>query len=103
MNWESLAEIQHYLRSFGQEHLLAFWDELDETSRSQLLQDLKEVNFPLIARLLGGEGMALPAGSDLAERAHVPAVVPLGEGTSQWQPRRSSASRNAVTGRRRWP
>ena len=47
------AEYQQRLKAEGQAHLLAFWPELDEARREQLLADLDEVDFdrcrPLIA------------------------------------------------------
>ena len=34
------TEMRHKLRKFGQEHLLAFWDELDTPKSDALLEQL---------------------------------------------------------------
>ncbi len=39
------------LSRHGQSHLLAFWDELDETQRTSLLSDIAAIDFDLVARL----------------------------------------------------
>lgn len=41
-NFESLKET---LTKYGQEHLLQFWDELNETERKQLISDIQELNL----------------------------------------------------------
>jgi len=43
---------QEELRSVGQQHLLAFWAELSETERAQLLDDLDQIDFPRCAALI---------------------------------------------------
>jgi len=40
-----LTEIRQKLRQFGQEHLLGFWDELDQAGREALLEQLSNVDF----------------------------------------------------------
>lgn len=41
-NFESLKES---LTRHGQEHLLRFWDELNESERKQLISDIQELNL----------------------------------------------------------
>lgn len=41
-NFESLKES---LTRHGQEHLLRFWDELNEAERKQLISDIQELNL----------------------------------------------------------
>lgn len=41
-NFESLKET---LSKYGQEHLLQFWDELNESERKQLISDIQELNL----------------------------------------------------------
>lgn len=41
-NFESLKET---LARYGQEHLLRFWDELNESERKQLISDIQELNL----------------------------------------------------------
>lgn len=38
-------ELSSYLSPYGQEHLASFWDELSESERDHLLEDIKQVNF----------------------------------------------------------
>lgn len=38
-------EYQQKLDQYGQRHLLAFWDELDEARRGELLDDLDQIDF----------------------------------------------------------
>lgn len=40
------------VRQYGQEHLLAFWDQLQATERAQLLDDLDQVDFAVCGRLI---------------------------------------------------
>ena len=39
------------LRQYGQEHLLAFWAELDARQRNSLARQICEIDFPLIGKL----------------------------------------------------
>ncbi len=48
-------ELQHLLTRYGQEHLLRFWDELNEAERRQLAAEIREVDFELIRSLRGGQ------------------------------------------------
>lgn len=41
-NFESLKET---LSRYGQEHLLRFWDELNDSERKQLISDIQELNL----------------------------------------------------------
>lgn len=41
-NFESLRET---LKKHGQEHLLQFWEELDDNERKQLISDIQEFNL----------------------------------------------------------
>lgn len=41
-NFESLEET---LRKHGQEHLLQFWDQLNDSERKQLISDIQEFNL----------------------------------------------------------
>jgi UDP-N-acetylglucosamine/UDP-N-acetylgalactosamine diphosphorylase len=43
------------LEPFGQAHLLAFWDELDESQRQRLAQQIRSIDFAQLQRLLGEE------------------------------------------------
>ncbi len=43
--------LERLLREHGQEHLLAFWDELAPEARDQLAAEIREIDLPLIAEL----------------------------------------------------
>ena len=47
-----LAKIRGDLERFGQQHVLAFWDELDATSRQALLADISQTDLELVAGLV---------------------------------------------------
>jgi len=39
------------VRSYGQEHILRFWDEIDEKGKNALVDDIKKVDFHLIEQI----------------------------------------------------
>lgn len=47
----SLQEAQARLRSFGQEHLLRFFHELDGSAQERLLRQVLAIDYPLLSRL----------------------------------------------------
>jgi len=53
--------IRERLAAYGQEHLLAFFDELSVEEREVLIRDLEEIDFDLIARLARGEELFDPS------------------------------------------
>lgn len=50
MDYE-LEEIRHKLKKYNQEHLLNFYDSLDERKQEQLLKQIEEIDFELINSL----------------------------------------------------
>lgn len=66
------------LRPHGQEHLLAFWEELDANQRQQLAAHIAGVDFELIHSLFRGE-VDQPDWAALARKAQPPAAFPLAE------------------------
>ena len=62
----------------GQEHLLAFWDQLDTAARESLVAQIDRIDFDLLRRL-GGEGQAPEAWADLARRAQAPTAIRLAD------------------------
>jgi UDP-N-acetylglucosamine/UDP-N-acetylgalactosamine diphosphorylase len=44
-------QLQAILRPHGQEHLLAFWDQLDDAERRSLAEQIEAIDFSLIRRL----------------------------------------------------
>lgn len=49
---DKLENVRSLLKNHKQEHLLAFWDELNETQRSELLADIEKINFRAVDRLI---------------------------------------------------
>jgi UDP-N-acetylglucosamine/UDP-N-acetylgalactosamine diphosphorylase len=64
------------LRSFGQEHLLRFWDVLNDRQRESLAAQLNEIDFELISRLATQQEQA-ENWADLAARATSPPAIRL--------------------------
>jgi UDP-N-acetylglucosamine/UDP-N-acetylgalactosamine diphosphorylase len=59
------------LRPYGQEHLVAFWEQLDLAARQRLARQIEEIDFELVARCFqGGDGG--PDWAELAARAQSP-------------------------------
>ena len=50
MNY-NIAEIKYKLKKYGQEHLLNFYDTLDERKKDELLKQIDEIDFELINSL----------------------------------------------------
>ena len=68
------------LQAAGQEHLVAFWDELDDAQRAALAAQIECIDFDLIGRLRQG-GQAQEAWAELATRAESPAAIRLADRT----------------------
>lgn len=69
-------ELLALLRPFGQQHLLAYWDELSVGGRRTLAEQIHRVDFDLIARLFRA-GHAGHDWADLARRAIGPPAARL--------------------------
>jgi len=66
------------LRAHGQEHVLAFWDRLDEAARARLLAQVGEIDFDALETtraLLAGRAGGAPAAADAAKAPMSPAPV----------------------------
>lgn len=75
--WPLRESLARQLRSAGQEHLLAFWDELTEVEQRQLAAEISGIDFAALASLLRSEPLA-ENWSLLAERAVPPPAMRLG-------------------------
>jgi UDP-N-acetylglucosamine/UDP-N-acetylgalactosamine diphosphorylase len=78
-------ELLRRLRSFGQEHLLAFWDQLNPAERDGLEQQLAAVDFDRLSRLATGRD-ASPDWGELAARALPPRAIRLGDTHNEFHP-----------------
>tara|TARA_R110002049_G_scaffold4601_6_gene32916 strand:+ start:131341 stop:132738 length:1398 start_codon:yes stop_codon:yes gene_type:complete len=78
MNQESL---QNLLSPLGQDHVLQFWDELDEQQRSRLAGQIESLDLNQLSKLIADEDEK-PDFADMAARASSPpAVLADGSGT----------------------
>ncbi|HEX4144904.1 MAG TPA: UDPGP type 1 family protein [Pirellulales bacterium] len=78
------------LKPAEQEHLLAFWHELNEPARQSLAGQIDQIDLALVARLTRG-GKAHQAWADLARRATPPPAIRLvdrASGSSATTPRK---------------
>jgi len=48
----SESEARKLLERYGQEHVLRFWDDLDDSQRAEFLEDIAGVDFALMERLI---------------------------------------------------
>jgi UDP-N-acetylglucosamine/UDP-N-acetylgalactosamine diphosphorylase len=66
------------LHPFGQSGLIRFWDELNESQRQSLAQQIREIDFELIGSLFDSQDEANQWG-ELAARAVVPPAITLAD------------------------
>jgi UDP-N-acetylglucosamine/UDP-N-acetylgalactosamine diphosphorylase len=71
------------LTEFGQEHLLAFWDELTEEQRRGLAEQIAHIDFATIAELAPKQHEAADFAA-LAARAEPPPAVRLGSSDTRF-------------------
>jgi UDP-N-acetylglucosamine/UDP-N-acetylgalactosamine diphosphorylase len=77
----SHPELAGRLEAFGQEHLLAFWHELDESGRAQLARQIAAIDLELMAELFGTTAVAEDWAA-LARRAGPPPAIRLADRAS---------------------
>ena len=70
------ADLLNRLRARGQDHLLRFWNELDDTRRAKLAGQIEAIDFDLIDSLYQGN-VDQPDWADLSRRAEPPPAVRL--------------------------
>ncbi|MBI1902540.1 MAG: UTP--glucose-1-phosphate uridylyltransferase [Planctomycetia bacterium] len=70
-----MEPLARHLAAFGQEHLLAFWEELSPSQQSALTVDIQSVDFQQLQELVA----AAPESDieDLARRAELPPAIRL--------------------------
>jgi UDP-N-acetylglucosamine/UDP-N-acetylgalactosamine diphosphorylase len=76
------------LKPWGQEHLLAFWDKLLPAERSELAEQIRGVDFDLVARLYrdatAGHDRSAEDPAVLARRAEPPPAIRLRDPNSKF-------------------
>jgi UDP-N-acetylglucosamine/UDP-N-acetylgalactosamine diphosphorylase len=73
------TELENYLRPFGQEHLLRFWDELNESQQQALAKQIRDIDLAHLQRLFRGAGKSIDW-RELALRAEPPPAIRLQAG-----------------------
>lgn len=64
------------LAEHGQEHVLAFWDSLDDARRARLAQQLQTIDFDLMNRLIAKWVLDKPPAEHFRDIAPVPTIPP---------------------------
>ncbi len=68
-------QLSSTLARFGQQHLLAFWDELDGRGKDQLAEQLGQVDFEMISDLIPSHVLKEPQ-TKLPEQITPPPILP---------------------------
>jgi UDP-N-acetylglucosamine/UDP-N-acetylgalactosamine diphosphorylase len=66
------------LEPFAQQHLVEFWDELDDAQRQHLAAQIEKIDLELVDSLYHGK-LAQPDWAELSHRALPPPAIRLGE------------------------
>ncbi len=74
----SREELAACLEPFGQQHLLAFWDQIDDPGRAQLAQQIAAIDFGQVAELFKNVA-ATHDWAALARRAEPPPAIRLAD------------------------
>ena len=77
----------------NQKHLLAHWDQLDVAQRDALTEQLRGVDFGLMAKLFAGEDKAVDW-SEVASRAESPAAFRLNADDNQFSREQAEEAAN---------
>lgn len=83
------------LRAFGQEHLLAFWDDLNEDQRRRLATEIESIDLELLDRLVHRQE-DVDEIRRLADKAGPPAAFRLGDRGNRISPEDAIASGGAA-------
>ena len=81
-------ELLRILRPYGQEHLLAFWDQLDPDRQESLARQIRAIDWPLIERLYRDRDDQADFGQ-LADRASPPPAFRLQTAENRFTPRQA--------------
>ncbi len=77
--------LRKHLAEHGQQHVLAFWDDLTPSQQASLEGQLRGLDLPLLERLRRGEQVAANW-AELASRAEPPPAIRLGQHHWDWEP-----------------
>lgn len=82
------TSLREHLGPYGQEHLLRFWPELEESGRQRLAQEINQVDFALMDRLARELLAAQPATPPKPATVEPVEVARVPETDSEWSGRR---------------
>ncbi len=82
----SCESLQSLLESYGQEHLLQFWPQLNQRQRERLESQIRDIEFDQIAKLVAGEDKEIDFAAMAAAAIAPPAVRADGSGAA-WSPK----------------
>lgn len=77
------TDLTERLKAFGQEHLLQFWDELDDAGRKSLIDQIAKIDLSQIAKLYADRNQAEEVVL-LANRAGEPPAIRLGDPSNRF-------------------
>ena len=77
----SLESLQEILRPVGQDHVLQFWQELDQPQQSKLAAQIQDLDLDQLARLIADEDEKPDFAAMAARATSPPAVLADGSGT----------------------
>lgn len=83
-------ELVARLENAGQQHLLAFWEELTDEQQTRLSRQLAAVDFDLVQQLVQGEDAA-PDWAALAAKAQPPRAIRAGATNNEFTPEEAIA------------
>lgn len=77
-----LESLKSHLSRYGQEHLVAFWDQLNDTGRCQLAEQISGVDFEQLRQLQAGSDQT-EDWANVAARASSPPAIRLDAGADE--------------------
>ena len=83
-------ELAARLETFGQQHVLAFWEQLDATQRKQLSNQVEAIDFELLSQLVQGSDAA-PDWAALAAKAEPPRAIRIESSDNEFSQEEATA------------
>ena len=75
-NSSMTEQLRAHVRTYGQEHLLEFWDQLSVVAKNRLADQIRQVDFSELLQLYQGKTIARDF-DELASRAKQPPAIRL--------------------------